>query len=206
MKVLVYGGSASGKSSFAEEKAVSLFEESVSEKKSLVYLATMDRNSGGDSEERIRRHREMRQGKGFFTVESSVSDCDTLLSELLEKLSCAAESSVGASVLLEDVGNLVARVVFADFSKVQEHSDDSFFSDKIFSFAEKASSICSDIVFVSNDIFLEKIDLSDVGMLCYFKTLSSINKRLSSFSDEVFRVVAGIPLELKKNGELNWSL
>jgi adenosylcobinamide kinase/adenosylcobinamide-phosphate guanylyltransferase len=198
MKVLVYGGSASGKSSFAEEKTVSLFEESSSEKKSLVYLATMDRNSGGDSEERIRRHREMRQGKGFSTVESSVSDCDSLLSDLLEKLSCAAESSVGDSVLLEDVGNLVARVVFADFSKVQKHSDDSFFSDKIFSFAEKASSICSDIVFVSNDIFLEKIDLSDIGMLCYFKTLSSINKRLSSFSDEVFRVVAGIPIELKK--------
>ena len=76
--------------------------------------------------------------------------------------------------------------------------DDSFFSDKIFSFVEKASSICSDIVFVSNDIFLEKIDLSDIGMLCYFKTLSSINKRLSSFSDEIFRVVAGIPIELKK--------
>ena len=198
MKVLVYGGSASGKSSFAEEKTVSLFEESASERKSLVYLATMDRNSGGDSEERIRRHREMRQGKGFSTVESSLLDGDAFLHDLLEKLSCAAESSVGSSVLLEDVGNLVARVVFADFPKVQKHSDDSFFSDKIFSFVEEASSICSDIVFVSNDIFLEKIDLADIGMLCYFKTLSSINKRLSSFSDEVFRVVAGIPIELKK--------
>jgi len=198
MKILVYGGSASGKSIFAEEKAVSLFGKSSSEKKSLVYLATMDRNSGGDSAERIMRHREMRQGKGFSTVESSVSDCDSFLSDLLEKLSETIENSAYSSVLVEDVGNLVARVVFSDFANAKIHSGDSFFSDKIFSFAEKASSICSDIVFVSNDIFLEKKDLADIGMLCYFKTLSSINKRLSSISDEVFRVVAGIPIELKK--------
>ncbi len=198
MKVLVYGGSASGKSLFAEEKAVSLFGKSSSEKKSLVYLATMDRNSGGDSEERIRRHREMRLGKGFSTVESSVSDCDSFLSDLLEKLSETIENSAYSSVLVEDVGNLVARVVFSDFANAKIHSGDSFFSDKIFSFVEKASSICSDIVFVSNDIFLEKIDLADCGMLCYFKTLSSINNRISAVSDEVFRVVAGIPIELKK--------
>ncbi len=198
MKILVYGGSASGKSIFAEEKAVSLFGKSSSEKKSLVYLATMDRNSGGDSAERIMRHRKMRQGKGFSTVESSVSDGDAFLSDLLEKLSETIENSAYSSVLVEDVGNLVARVVFSDFANAKIHSGDSFFSDKIFSFAEKASSICSDIVFVSNDIFLEKIVLADIGMLCYFKTLSSINKRLSSISDEVFRVVAGIPIELKK--------
>lgn len=198
MKILVYGGSASGKSLFAEEKAVSLFGKSSSEKKSLVYLATMDRNSGGDSAERIMRHREMRQGKGFSTVESSVSDGDAFLSELLEKLSETIENSAYSSVLVEDVGNLVARVVFSDFANAKIHSGDSFFSDKIFSFVEEASSICSDIVFVSNDIFLEKIDLADCGMLCYYKTLSSINNRISAVSDEVFRVVAGIPIELKK--------
>ncbi len=202
MKVLVYGGSASGKSLFAESKALSLFEKSTCKEKKLVYLATMDRNSGGDSEERISRHRKMRQGKGFFTletcsIENSPVDGDVFLFDLLEKLSLATKSSAYSSVLVEDIGNLVARVVFSDFSKVKIHSDDSFFSDKIFSFIEKVSSVCDDCIFVSNDIFLEKIDLSDCGMRCYFKTLSSINKRISEFSDEAFRLIAGIPIDVK---------
>ena len=92
--ILVTGGSASGKSAFAEK----LLTERSSEGRT--YLATM-RASGEEAQERIARHRKMREGAGFTTVEYPVHISD-------------AVSSCGGAVLLEDLGNLVANEMFAD--------------------------------------------------------------------------------------------
>ena len=67
MLILVTGGAGSGKSALAERYAIELAQEA---KCSPVYIATMLRNPGDpETEAIIRRHREMRAGKGFITYE-----------------------------------------------------------------------------------------------------------------------------------------
>ena len=62
MLYMIFGGSGSGKSAYAEDLAVKLCPE---EK---VYLATLT-DIDEEMEQRIRDHRKMREGKSFRTVE-----------------------------------------------------------------------------------------------------------------------------------------
>ena len=89
MIALVTGGASSGKSAFAEKLALSLPGPHA-------YAATM-RHGDTETEARILRHREMRAGKGFETVELAgmrPADSSALL-------------PVAGTVLLEDLSNLV---------------------------------------------------------------------------------------------------
>ena len=65
MILLVTGGSASGKSEYAENRALQLAK---TEQKKLIYLAAM-KPFGEEAAKRIERHRQLRAGKGFETVE-----------------------------------------------------------------------------------------------------------------------------------------
>lgn len=62
MLILVTGGSGSGKSAFAEDRILSLGEAK------RIYIATMH-PFDQESFKRIERHRKMRAGKGFDTIE-----------------------------------------------------------------------------------------------------------------------------------------
>ena len=94
MLVVVTGGSGSGKSAFAEETVLSLGEAR------RIYIATMQAFDE-ESHRRIRRHRHMRAGKGFETIERY-----TELDELLIPKDCV--------VLLECMSNLVANEMFRE--------------------------------------------------------------------------------------------
>jgi len=178
-----FGGAASGKSEVAENFTVS-FE------KKLVYFATLDKNSGGDTVERIEKHKKMREGKGFFTVELSNEDLQKFMKSdfsFLDKFDFS-----DSSILLEDLGNLVARVVFYDFENIEKNN----FCDLSFQFIKEINSRCKNLVIVSNDIFCENLNLADLGMSIYLKTLSKLNNKISETCDEVFRVIAGIPIKV----------
>ncbi len=69
MMALVTGGAASGKSAFAEQLALSLPGPHA-------YVATM-RHGDGETEARIARHRDMRAGKGFVTIELADAGWET---------------------------------------------------------------------------------------------------------------------------------
>ena len=84
MMVLVTGGAASGKSAFAERVALSLPAPHA-------YVATM-RHGDAETEARIDRHRQMRAGKGFETVELEAgAGCSERLSE-----AATSEGAAGA--------------------------------------------------------------------------------------------------------------
>ena len=94
MEALVYGGAASGKSRYAEDLLCALSGEGPR-----IYLATMEAMDE-ESRARVRRHRALRQNKGFSTLE-----CPRDLGGLT--------IPVGSSVLLEDLGNLWANELFS---------------------------------------------------------------------------------------------
>ena len=100
MIYLVYGGSGSGKSSFAEK----LLADFPGSKK--YYIATMmAQKDDEDAQKKIARHKEMRAGKGFKTIEQPRD---------LEKISFsgAAGTTSAASALLECMSNLCANEMF----------------------------------------------------------------------------------------------
>lgn len=68
MMILVTGGSGSGKSAFAEDQVVSFGEAE------RVYIATMF-PFDEESKKRVQRHRNMRSGKGFETIECYTRSC-----------------------------------------------------------------------------------------------------------------------------------
>ena len=63
MMILVTGGSGSGKSEYAENRIVELAEDC-----DRYYIATMQVYDE-EGQKRITRHRQMRSGKGFATIE-----------------------------------------------------------------------------------------------------------------------------------------
>lgn len=124
MVLLVTGGSASGKSEYAENRALQLAK---TEQRKLVYLATM-MPFGEDAAKRIERHRQLRAGKGFETVErytdieglcngesleleNSESECLNLESLNSETF---RQKAKGAVVMLECMSNLTANEMFSD--------------------------------------------------------------------------------------------
>lgn len=92
MTIAVIGKENSGKSALAEEIALDIAGDN-----NKIYLATMQVFDKA-GEDRIKKHRKMRQGKGFITVEH-LWDIDQALSGL--------EDISKSTVLLECVSNLV---------------------------------------------------------------------------------------------------
>lgn len=101
--VLVSGSSGSGKSLFAERLAAHAADDRF-------YIATM-RPVTEDNRRRIAKHRRQRAGLGFTTFE-----CPLHVS--------GAPVSAGSAVLLEDLSNLLANVLFESGGTADQVWDD----------------------------------------------------------------------------------
>lgn len=192
MMILVYGGSGSGKSAFAEKKITELNKSGIP----LYYLATMQAYDAED-EERIKRHRKQRAGKGFSTMEQP-RDIGSRAFELKKAKS---------DVLLECMSNLVANEMFSDAISDPSIYDKKVSEEKFFDKYEgvfnkikdeiiKLKDFCNNLIIVSNNVFEDGIIYDDETMK-YIKTLGDINFFLAEISDEVWEVVAGIPVRIK---------
>lgn len=167
MLVVVTGGSGSGKSAFAEETVLSLGEAR------RIYIATMQAFDE-ESHRRIRRHRRMRAGKGFETVERY-----TALDELILPKDCV--------ILLECMSNLVANEMF------REDGFHSEVAEKITEGVKNLLSQAKHVVIVTNEIFSDGI-LYEGESEQYKKELGKINQNLAGMADDVVEVVYGIPV------------
>ena len=176
MIVLVYGGSACGKSQFAEDTICRLSEE-----KSKYYIATMQVGDDEENIERVAKHREMRKEKGFMTIECQVS---------LEKALDEMDDSKNA--LLECVSNLVANEMFFDGEIIGKEDTVRKVKDGLSKFAEGTENL----VIVTNNIFESDSDYDEIT-LSYMDALGEINSFLAMLADEVYEVVVGIPLRIK---------
>ncbi|MDR2933597.1 MAG: bifunctional adenosylcobinamide kinase/adenosylcobinamide-phosphate guanylyltransferase [Oscillospiraceae bacterium] len=172
MRLLVLGGSASGKSEYAEYCALSLG-------KPLIYIATMI-PYGSDAEARIARHRTLRAEKGFDTFE-----CYRRVS--------SAPVPQNTTVLLECLTNLAANEMFGGAGADSEAA--------IGRDIESLARACANLIVVSGNVFDAGTD-HDGDTLRYMRCLAGLNRRLSARFDAVVEVVCGIPVILKAQESL----
>lgn len=123
MFTLVIGGSASGKSEYAEQFVLTRPGKRI-------YLATMNAWDE-ESLKRIRKHRNARAGRGFTTIE-----CPTGLSN--------ADIPSESNVLLEDLDNLIANELF---------SENGGGADAVISGVLSVLEKCSDLTIVAGEVF-----------------------------------------------------
>jgi adenosylcobinamide kinase/adenosylcobinamide-phosphate guanylyltransferase len=177
MIIVISGGSGSGKSAYAEKKMLLLREA-----EPLYYLATMQIYDG-EGKKKVERHRRLRAGKGFVTIEQPLN------------VGAAADAvEERALVLLECMSNLTANEMFTNAEAgLPEVSQ---VEDRVMDGVQRLMKRTKHLVIVTNNVF-EDGDSYDEGTMRYMETLGRINCRLAELADEVTEVVAGIPVEVK---------
>lgn len=176
--IVVMGGSGSGKSAYAEKLAVSRNKEP------RYYLATMQVYDD-EGEKKVARHRKLRRGKGFTTLERPVDICASLPREK-------------GTVLLECMSNLVANEMFREEwgdEPVDAARADSV-GKKIVTEIAELNRQSSELILVTNNVFEDGI-CYDEGTMEYLRTMGNVNTRLCKMADAVIEVVVGIPVLLK---------
>ena len=166
MLTLVIGGAASGKSAWAETHALS-------QPGPHIYLATM-RPFGTEARARIEKHRAMRAGKGFDTLECAVD-------------LASARIPSGANVLLEDLSNLLANELFdpeGGGTGAVERGLDMLLSR------------CGALTIVSNEVFSGGAAYAG-ETLWFLRQLALLNRALAKKADLVAEIVCGLPNVLK---------
>ncbi len=177
MLAVITGGSGSGKSEYAEGVATSLAKR---DGLPLYYIATM-RPFGAEGKWRVERHRKLRAGKGFETIECYVNLKEQTLPEQ-------------GVVLLECMSNLTANEMFES-----EGAGDATV-EAVITGVKALKERCSHLVIVTNDIFSDGMTYEEETRR-YQERLGEINRRIAAEADEVTEVVCGIPLQLKYKGQ-----
>lgn len=209
MLIMVTGGSGSGKSEFAEQCCMKLCPG----KK--IYIATMQ-PFGTEGAARIQRHKKLRAGKHFQTVE-----CYTDLGNLNLKINtssadpvprvddrltetdivgkdytthCNMASMEPHTVLLECLSNLAANEMFTN------ELDETQTADKMLAGICNLRTQSEHLVVVTNDVFCDGMSYEEETVR-YMKALAQANRCLAVMADVVCEVVCGIPMILKENEE-----
>lgn len=206
MMILIIGGSGSGKSSYAESLAASLAEKEniQTEEIKKYYLATM-KVFGEEERRKVERHKKLRHGKGFITIEQP-----TDIHKALEKV----ETRAGIA-LLECISNLTANEMFAEKregaigieagTKDKAATEDTWkigteSENEIAGKIEREIGVIKEkmehLIVVSNNVFEDGIAYDETTM-AYIRVMGSVNRRLAAMADEVVEVAAGIPLIIK---------
>lgn len=181
MITLITGGSGSGKSSYAEEY-IGLYSGECQK----YYLATMQ-VFDEEGRAKVERHRSLRSGKGFITVEQP-----TDIDRAAEKMKQCTTERGGRTALLECMSNLVANEMFSgETPKLWESV-----ADKVVREVERLSRKVRHLVIVTNNVFEDGVVYDETTME-YMRAFGAVNERLAELADVVVEVVVGIGLVLK---------
>lgn len=214
----LFGGSASGKSEYAEQLAVRIFESDgmttadedplssmrrmttadeglpSNMRRGLLYIATM-KNDSEEAARRIRRHREQRRGRGFDLCEV----------QTLDDLKNVPEAQ---TILFDCLSNFSANVMFSQefflnfqeketFLKPQEHEEDvEMLASKIAAGMKGLEEKCRHLVVVADAVFSDGIVYDDLTKR-YIHLLGRLFQKLCAEADAVFEVVYGLPMRIK---------
>ena len=208
MITLITGGSGSGKSAYAEKYICHVSNEKGCKEK--YYIATMQ-VFDDEGQRKIDRHRRLRAGKGFITIEQPRD-----IQNAVSKLQSESSLKTGRSALLECMSNLVANEMFSpvDTSGIQaaeaekealdapENMKDydtaqiSRVSKKVLKEVSILSENVAELVIVTNNVFEDGV-CYDESTMNYIKAMGIVNRGLAAMAERVVEVVAGIPVAVK---------
>ena len=207
-KVALVGGSGSGKSAYAEKYICHASNEKRYKEK--YYIATMQ-VFDDEGQRKIDRHRRLRAGKGFITIEQPRD-----IQNAVSKLQSESSLKTGRSALLECMSNLVANEMFppVDASGMQaaeaekealdatekmkdyETAQISHVSKKVLKEVSILSKNVAELVIVTNNVFEDGV-CYDESTMNYIKAMGVVNRGLAAMAERVVEVVAGIPVAVK---------
>lgn len=208
MITLITGGSGSGKSAYAEKYICHASNEKGFKEK--YYIATMQ-VFDDEGQRKIDRHRRLRAGKGFITIEQPRD-----IKDAVSKLQSENCLKTGRSALLECMSNLVANEMFppVDASDTKEAGGKkepldepenmrdyentliSRVSKKVLKDVSILSENVAELVIVTNNVFEDGV-CYDESTMNYIKAMGTVNRGLAAMAESVVEVVAGIPVEVK---------
>ncbi len=168
MTTLITGGAKCGKSHLAE-KLLDFFDGGK------FYIATM-RPFGEEAFASIKRHRRIRAGKGFKTIEKYMD---------LHEIDVQEKSAV----LLECMANLCANEMFRN----EEICDPT---ELIICGIKHLQNCAETLVIVTNNVGSDGIDYGDKTNK-YIEVMGRLNALTAALSDNVVECVYGVPVVLK---------
>ena len=164
MVTLVVGVPDSGKSALAEDLTVKMAGDG---KK--IYVATME-VLDEEGKKRVEKHKKLRDGKGFLTVEAPV--------EVSKALADVPE--IGhATVLLECISNLVGNVMHGD--EFRENTVEAVVKDVV-----RLCRMAGNVVLVTNSFPADDDGYED-DTRQYVRCLDEVNERLYKVADVIYK-------------------
>ena len=208
MITLITGGSGSGKSAYAEKYICHASNEKGFKEK--YYIATMQ-VFDDEGQRKIDRHRRLRAGKGFITIEQPRD-----IQDAVSKLQSENCLKTGRLALLECMSNLVANEMFPpvdasdtkeaggkkepldgpDNMRDYENTLISLVSKKVLKDVSILSENVAELVIVTNNVFEDGV-CYDESTMNYIKAMGIVNRGLAAMAESVVEVVAGIPVAVK---------
>lgn len=190
MMTVITGGSGSGKSAYAEDYIGEIAAKSDHCNK--YYIATM-KVYDAEGQKKIDRHRRLRQGKRFITIEQP-TDIEAIMEEINSKQQNVIYQN---AALLECMSNLVANEMFTDDgngnSKIVPAD---IVCEKITNGIRAIKDTLDDLVIVTNNVFEDGIEYDDTTME-YIRAMGIVNQRIAVMADHVIEVVVGIPVVIR---------
>mgnify|MGYP001031874330 FL=1 len=197
MITLVLGGSGSGKSAYAEHL--------LDGKTNKYYIATMQVYDA-EGEKKVARHRRLRAGKGFVTIEQPRDigevDFSKRAQQAMEPPDRAGQNVTERPrcALLECMSNLVANEMFAE-NKIRLRDE---VTAQILDGIEALNRQLEHLLIVTNNVFEDGISY-DATTQAYIRALGRINTGVAALADTVTEVVVGIPVPVKERKEAGYA-
>jgi adenosylcobinamide kinase / adenosylcobinamide-phosphate guanylyltransferase len=178
--IVLLGGARSGKSHYAQGLA-KRWEK-------VLFVATAEAGDA-DMQSRIEKHKQSRP-QGWRTLEATTHLGSRIQDEI------ADESLVIIDCITLLISNIFCRYVEPDFDNIEESVIEKQVVAEIAELQECMRKFEASFIIVSNEVGLGLVPDNRMGRL-YRDFLGRANQMLAQSADEVYLMVAGIPLRVK---------
>lgn len=180
--ILITGGARSGKSRYAQELAQRAGEP-------VLFVATAE---AGDEEmkRRIEEHK-LKRPPGWTTLEAT-----THIGESIQE-NIGQNRLVIIDCITLLISNLLARCGSAD-EPLDAASVEKEVEREVSGLIEYMRQVDAGFIIVTNEVGLGLVPANDLGRL-YRDLLGRANQMLAAFADEVYLMVAGLPVPIKQS-------